>query len=214
VWGGWVLDVERYAWIESERFDAFTLAVAQGVTEDALIRVYGGDPDAGRLATFEESMGDPDGSFFVQTLTVGGLVVAIENNGWTGNVAEIARRATTAGGGRFTSVYWCSAIGTLGVLYAVAATVRGWHHDRSGDERVPAEIPEWRAATTAEANPVAAAVALLDRIMGVRVQSEWFTNPRRTTPIPEVVQLLPQVSLGRNISDGDISQSDPAAWRP
>jgi hypothetical protein len=102
----------------------------------------------------------------------------------------------------------------LGILYAVAGTVQGWHNDRSGDERVPAGIPEWREATTAEANPVAAAVALLDGIMGLRVRSEWFTEPRRTTPIPDVDQLLPRVTLGKNISGGDIVQSDPAAWRP
>lgn len=178
-----------------------------------MIRIYGGDPATSAPARFEDSMGDLDGDFFVHTVSVTDRVVAMENNGWTGN-AEIARRAS-ARGGRFGSVYWCEAIATLGVIYAVDGVVQGWHHDRScGQGKAPAGMPEWDEALAAPGHPVPAAAALLAQLMTLDIRQEWFLADGRTTAVPDSDTLLPQVELGEYGTGEDIIQSDPACWAP
>ncbi|GLZ28218.1 hypothetical protein Lesp02_04080 [Lentzea sp. NBRC 105346] len=215
--GELMLDTRGYRWIKDERYDAVTIAIAEGVSEDAVIRTYGGDPGSSNLATFDQSIGmvNGDDDFHLQTLTAGGLVVAIENNGWTGAVAEIARRAT-ADGGRWLSVYWNGAIVNFTVIYAVNGTIEGWYNDRScGQGKKPASTPEWdEGVSSQEGWSIAPSLALMEHLMGVKIMEEWFTTPQRTTRIPDVDSLLPQVVLGKNISGGDIIQSDPAAWTP
>jgi hypothetical protein len=60
----------------------------------------------------------------------------------------------------------------------------------------------------------APALALVAELMKARIDEGWFAQPWRTTRIPDVDALLPQVVLGQNVSGGDIVQSDPAAWVP
>lgn len=212
-----MLDALRFQWIKDERYDAVTIAVAEGVSEDAVIRTYGGDPGSSNLALFDQSVGMTNGDdvFHLQTLTEGGRVVAIENNGWTGAVAEIARRAT-ANGGRFLSVYWNGAIVNFTVIYAVDGTIEGWHNDRScGQGKILSSVPEWdEGISFQESWSIAPSLALMEYLMGVEIKEEWFAAQQRTTPIPDVDSLLPQVVLGKNISGGDIIQSNPAAWAP
>lgn len=211
-----MLDRNRFGWVNEERYGGITIAVAEGLTEDDLIKIYGGDPATSAPSTFDESAGYVHGDdvFFVQTVVVGDHVVAIENNGGTGSVAEIARRVS-AGDRRFLSAYLNTAIGHFVVICAVGGVVEGWHNDRSAVAKTPDAIEEWAEALSSETGwPMAGALALIMSVTGVEVSERWFDLPQRTTPIPDVDTLLPQAVLGRDVSGGDIIQSDPAAWAP
>jgi hypothetical protein len=104
---------DKYAWADADYDLAWTVAVIQGRTADAVLALYGG----GRAAklgdlTFSAANADRNEHFdeyaVLQLLVRDQLVVAIEPNGWTGNIPEIARRVS-AGGGDFFSVYWSPA---------------------------------------------------------------------------------------------------------
>lgn len=97
----------EYLWVNE--IEALTVAASSGRTAEDVVRIYGGDPAApvGEY-TFAEAgaLGaDPDRPVFhLQVAERGGHVVAFENDGYSGNLADVARRCS-AGGGAFFSVY-------------------------------------------------------------------------------------------------------------
>lgn len=208
-------------WIKEDRYEGLTISVVEGISENELIRLYGGDPNMSQPRLFDDAMGylgvtgiDED-VFYVQTLTVGSQVVAIENNGWTGSVCEIARRAT-ANGGRFMSVYWCDANVNDSLIYAENGVVTAYFAGRScsGKYHVGPTMPDWFADHDTEQRDRQQWLTLITKATGVTVDQAWFTTPQRATQTPLVDDLLPQVVLGKNVSGGAIIQSNPHCWTP
>ncbi|MGB3442639.1 MAG: DUF6461 domain-containing protein [Actinophytocola sp.] len=101
---------DRYAWADEDYDLAWTVAVIQDLDIETVLTIYGGSATTrlGEL-TFAEAMNDRNEHFddhaVLQLLVHERFVVAVEPNGWTGNLPEIARRASRAGGS-FISVYW------------------------------------------------------------------------------------------------------------
>jgi hypothetical protein len=101
---------DRYVWADEDNDLAWTVAVIQGIDVETVLTIYGGSSTTrlGEL-TFAEAMNDRNEHFedhaVLQLLTHDRCVLAVEPNGWTGNVPEIARRVSH-GGGSFFSVYW------------------------------------------------------------------------------------------------------------
>lgn len=102
----------KYAWADEDYDLAWTVAVIQGMDPGYLLAAYGGSP-AGQLGqlTFAEATKQRNDHFddygVLQLLEHERWLLAIEPNGWTGNLPEIARRCSTAGS--FFSVYWSPA---------------------------------------------------------------------------------------------------------
>lgn len=102
--------IATYAWADEDYDLAWTVAVIEGLDPGNLLALYGGSP-AGSLGqrTFAEAMKQRTDHFndyaVLQLLEHQRHLVAIEPNGWTGNLPEIARRASH-GHGSFFSVYW------------------------------------------------------------------------------------------------------------
>lgn len=99
--------LERYAWADEDDDLAWTVSAVKVRSELDVVRIFGGEVVA-EMKTFrqarvpEDEFGD---WFYLRTLTAGDHVVAVENNGWSGSVPEIAR-CGLADGGDFFSVYW------------------------------------------------------------------------------------------------------------
>jgi hypothetical protein len=88
-----------YRWIDRFMDDGATVTIASGIGVDELISAFGGDP---RLPAVVREPWEIDQMLLVGVLGDG--VVAIEQNGWQGNQAEVLRRASVHG--RVASVYW------------------------------------------------------------------------------------------------------------
>jgi hypothetical protein len=110
----------RYGWADNEGL-LWTAAVVEGRSEAEVIRGYGGDPDhpvgAMPFAATEPDLYRPvpldlpanlipapidEGKVYVQILTHGRYVVALENNGFAGADPTLARRLSQSGG-RFSA---------------------------------------------------------------------------------------------------------------
>ena len=88
------------------------MAVIQDRTAAEVVRIYGGNSDEPVGACFFGETADLQGSgypddlkFHLQVLEYDGHVIALENNGWSGSIPEIARRCS-APEGHFFSLYW------------------------------------------------------------------------------------------------------------
>lgn len=100
----------KYAWADEDYDLAWTVGVFENAAADTMLALYGGGlGDKLGDMTFGDAMTLRNEHFdeyaVVQVKTHEHYGVAIEPNGWTGNVPEIARRAA-ADGGHFFSVYW------------------------------------------------------------------------------------------------------------
>jgi len=100
----------KYAWADEDHDLAWTVGVFERFAADAMLAIYGGGRgDHLDEMTFDDAMTLRNDHFdefaVVQFKMHERYGVAIEPNGWTGNVPEIARRASVDGG-RFFSVYW------------------------------------------------------------------------------------------------------------
>lgn len=100
----------KYAWADEDYNLAWTVGVFENTAADNILTLYGGKP-ADQLGemTFDDAITLRNEHFdeyaVVQIKVHEQYGVAIEPNGWTGNMPEIARRAS-AEGDHFFSVYW------------------------------------------------------------------------------------------------------------
>lgn len=100
----------KYAWADEDDDLAWTVGVFDRFAADAILAFYGArSGDQLGDMTFDDAMALRNEHFdeyaVVQIKTHQKYGVAIEPNGWTGNMPEIARRAS-ASGGHFFSIYW------------------------------------------------------------------------------------------------------------
>jgi hypothetical protein len=137
--------IDRYKWVQ--QLDVvMTFAVIRGRTVDDVVRVYGGNPTNSQLMTTVEAedAGLDDGDdFYVQLFEHQGAVVALENNGWSGTVPEIARRAS-GDEGYFFSVHW-NGNGMFRITEARGGKVAAYFEPTFGTEPAAPDdvIPGW-----------------------------------------------------------------------
>ncbi|MBS2964281.1 hypothetical protein KGA66_14570 [Actinocrinis puniceicyclus] len=186
-------DLQRLAWVE--RLDPMCMTLIEGVDEDEVIRRFGGDPGE-TFALDVPGYWDlqPEGYQQLQAIvgvgTAGGVVFAIEENGYTGNVPGVLRSLSREG--RCLCVYThVNAADNL--TYAVGGELvvseEPWGEPtplRAGDSRWD---PAWvRGLTDVEAEVWLRGARLFlaaERVMGVRIESAWFTEPIRCARIPD-----------------------------
>ncbi|MDI2125837.1 DUF6461 domain-containing protein [Yinghuangia seranimata] len=185
--------VERYRWAEQDGLVALTITVVAGRTEDEVVRAFGGGGQAARrLMTFRQ-IGDmlalPEAGSLHPMLIVstGTCVVTIENTGYHGSIPEIARRAS-AGGGRFFSAYW-DMHGDHQVMYAEDGDVRVVF-DPVDTRRIPAgaavPLPRWAEGVRPDTEaPGASCLALMERVMRVRIDRDWMVKPLSAVILPD-----------------------------
>lgn len=191
---------EKYAWADEESDFVWTIAVVTGSSLDELVHVYGGDSATAVSLAFTDawpSQEDFGTRFNVQLLTEGGYVVAIEPNGWTGDLPEIARRASR--GGLFVSAYW-SMSGAYRITEASHGRVTA-HFDPfavgypggMGDLQ-----PDWIETTPFDIDrPNASCLAAVEQRTGLAVEQDWLTRKLPTYRIPDPDVLLKDVRNAR-----------------
>ncbi|MCP2169845.1 DUF6461 domain-containing protein [Goodfellowiella coeruleoviolacea] len=195
--------IKKYEWAEDPGLDlAMTVAVVAGATSDRVIGVYGGDParPVGSLTFDEALVPEPDfGKYFqIQVLERDRHVVVLENNGWSGSVPEIARRAS-AGGGRFFGVYWSfNAIHLLS--QAIDGKMTAYLELMTGcpSYDVHELVPPWMhgVGVTVEALR-ATCLAYLEQQTGVAFDRTWLDQKLPTYRVPDPDVMLANVANAR-----------------
>lgn len=183
--------IEKYVWAND--IEAWTVSVIGGRSSDDVVRIYGGDPAA---PTGEFTFSGVDAQrgpqadnleFYLQILPEGEDVVAIEHNGWSGSLPEIARRCS-AGGGRFFSVYWnVNGFGlvTQAIDGGIAARFEALY-PFDPTEGKSERRPGWAIGPAADVNLAwQVDLALLEQQTGVEVDPEWLRTPLPTFRIED-----------------------------
>lgn len=182
--------VRKYGWVAT--VEAWTVAVVKGRTVEEVVRLYGGEPavPVGEL-TFAGVDGiRVDTGFHLQVVRRGDVVVAIENDGYSGAFPEIVRRGS--GGGEFFSVYWNIHAAGM-VTQAIGGVVTARFESLFPVEPEPraADVrPDWAVGPRVEpalAFPVC--MALLEQQAGVAVEHRWLLEPQVTYQIPDPYEL-------------------------
>lgn len=194
--------IDKYAWITAYDTLGWTAAVIHGRTEAEVINIYGGNPDQPlEPRPFEDAL-VPDEHFgtwfYLQTVTTGDTVVAIENNGWTGTIPEIARRAS-AGGGQFFSVSW-TVEGRWRILQAKNGQVTASFDVLHAVNRTDPfdKLPAWLDHVDLSDDSLdATCLAVLEQQTGVAFDRRWLTAPLPTYRIPDPDVMLKDVKNAR-----------------
>lgn len=192
--------IDKYAWVK--RMEAWTVAAVEGRGADEVVRIYGGDP-AGPVGdyTFAEADAldghDPDNiQFFLQVRSHGRYVVAVEHDGYSGSLPEIARRCS-AGGGQFFSVYWN--INAFGLLtQAIDGTVTARFESLypfSLAPQQPGDVrPAWAVGPEVDVELAwQACLALMEQQTGLSFDLGWLAERWPTYRIPDPHWLLRDV---------------------
>jgi len=191
--------IASYDWIEHQDV-VLTFAVVQRSTVQEAVRVYGGDPPRSQLMTTaeaEDAALDDPGYFYVQVFEHEMSVIALENNGWSGTVPEIARRAS-AGGASFFSVHW-NVNGLFRITAAEGGKVTASFDPMRVDVDDPGDlVPGWAADVPFEVGKLrAASLAAAEERTGVAFDQAWLATKLPTYRIPDPEVLLEGVEGAR-----------------
>ncbi|QQQ75475.1 hypothetical protein IOD16_30965 [Saccharothrix sp. 6-C] len=188
--------IASYDWIEHQDV-VLTVAVIRHSTAQEVVRTYGGDPAQSQLMTTieaEDAALDDLGFFYVQVFEHEGRVIALENNGWSGTVPEIARRASQ-GGATFFSAHW-----NVNGLFRITAAEDGKVTASFDPMRVEADdlgdlVPNWAAAVPLEVGKLrATSLAVAEQRTGVAFDQAWLASKLPTYRIPDPEVLLKQAA--------------------
>lgn len=192
--------IDRYQWVQ--QLDVvMTFAVIQGRSVDEVVRIYGGNPEQSQLMTTieAEDAGLDDGDdFYFQVFEHQDAVVALENNGWSGTVPEIARR-TSADEGHFFSVHW-NGNGMFRITEACGGKVVAYFEPTFGAQPAAPDdiIPEWAEGVELQPDELrAACLGLVEQQVGVAFEEEWLVKKLPTFRIPDPDELLRDVEGAR-----------------
>ncbi|MGX7827603.1 hypothetical protein ACTG9Q_21200 [Actinokineospora sp. 24-640] len=187
--------IEKYAWADEDDDLVLTLGVMRG-SFSRVTRIYGAEDQEPHILTHHDAWVPPEdfGSYCrVQLVEACGATVAIEPNGWTGAVPEIARRASR--GGTFFSVFW-SMSGARQIVEAEDGKVVAYFNPFLVGEPGGAGdvVPDWVAEVEFDIErPNASSFAAVELRSGVQVEQAWFAEPLPTYRIPDPDELLKDV---------------------
>lgn len=180
---------ERYLWVDDDFDLAWTVAVIEGVTEQATVAAYSGDQQAepvGQLEFAQAHVAEDDlgGYFLIQVMSFGRHILVIENNGWLGADRDVARRVSGVGG-RFFGLYW-SPTGDR-IIQAIDGELVAWVEPLSiGDARGEGDIyPDWlRDIVFTTEGLHSTMLAVMERQTGLAFNQEWLHERLPTYRIP------------------------------
>lgn len=191
---------EKYSWADKDPNFVCTIAVVTDISASDLVRIYGGDTDDVTLLAFNDAwpaQADFGTRFNVQVFTDDTFTVAIEPNGWTGDVPEIARRASPHG--HFVSAYWSMSGGsriteaTTGKVTAHFDPFAVGYPGGMGDLQ-----PNWVEGAPFDLDrPNASCLAAVELRTGLEIKAEWFGRELPTYRIPDPDTLLKDVANAR-----------------
>lgn len=191
----------KYTWAEHEDI-VLTVAAISGKTEAQVVEIYGGNPDESQDLTFAEAedLGPDtqDGPAYFEVFPVGSHVVALENNGWSGTIPEIARR-TSRPTGSFVSVSW-NVNGVFRIVQAQDGKITAWFDPLYGSEQVgPADvIPDWAHGVDFAIGQLRSiCLAVWEEQGGVSFEHAWLTGKLPTYRIPDPDVMLKNVENAR-----------------
>jgi hypothetical protein len=194
----------RYAWADEAHDLAWTVAVIQHFPSERILSAYGGKAAAalGEL-TFAEATKERNDHFdsyaVLQLLSQHAGVVAIEPNGWTGNLPEIARRSSTPRG-RFFSVYWSPV--ALQVLQAENGRITASFDPSFVGLPAGASdlLPGWLGDGDFPLEHLrASCLAAMEQQTGVAFERDWLTIRLPTYRIPDPDEMLKHVASAREL---------------
>jgi Family of unknown function (DUF6461) len=195
--------VSRYLWVHEDGIHvASCITFVRGNNEDEVLRGFGGDPATERLMTLtevaEESInsGYPYGyAPLLMVDTINDWVVILEDNGFQGTRHEVLQAVSQ--GTEMVSVYW-NVNAHQRFIYAVdGKTVTEfelqWPENRRGTEP-DRLLDHLRDLPFESGNTLASAMALSERITGVRIDRSWLeiehrvveVNPLPNDPYPNL----------------------------
>ncbi|MFT7837352.1 hypothetical protein Q5530_14485 [Saccharothrix sp. BKS2] len=191
--------IDAYDWIEHQDV-VLTFAVVKGSTVREVVRAYGGDPAQSRLMTTLEAENaalDDPGFFRIQVSEHQEHVIALENNGWSGTVPGIARRAC-ADGATFFSVHW-NVNGLFRITEAAGSEVTAYFDPVRVDAGDPGDlVPDWATAVPFEVGKLrATSLAVVEQRTGVAFDQAWLAARLPTYRIPDPDVLAGGVEGGR-----------------
>ena len=174
--------VRRYAWVEP--LEAYCFTVVIGLDPDEVIWRLGGDPATTASRTFEECFWTVDGPQWAQVGPVGDGVLVAEHNGWRGEEAApgISTHACAATFCRDVSAAMRFAHAVDGVLLAAFDPLLDRAAVEGADPGCLAPLLTGLRFGLHAAEP--SAMALLERVTGVRVTAEWLNRPQRAVRLP------------------------------
>jgi hypothetical protein len=172
-----------YRWVEE--IEAFCFTALVGLDEDETIRRLGGDPSlVAPPKTFDQCFWPADGTQWAQVGRVNGGLFVAEHNGW--RAEEVAEQLSL---GARMACFFRNVQAVMHFVYAV-------------DGEVLAEFdPLLERAAASGADPrildrvagdlpfglfgaESSAMALLERLTGVRVERGWLESPQRAVALP------------------------------
>ncbi|SDD70631.1 DUF6461 domain-containing protein [Actinokineospora iranica] len=194
--------MSKYGWVDTAYDLALTVAVIEGSTTDELVSVYGGKPGepVGLLSFAESEVPEQDfGHYF--TLRVrerGSHLIAVENNGWSGSVPEIARRASH-NGGRFFSVYW-NVNGLSHIVQAIDGKIVAYLEPlfANREPQVGEVYPDWLHGNDFDPEHYkSASLAAMEDQTGIAFDRAWLDENLPTYRIPDPDAMLSDVPNAR-----------------
>jgi hypothetical protein len=171
---------DSFGWVEDDpALTAACFTALVGVDPDEAAQRLGGDLATRRLATFADAFNEyPETAYLVVDELAGGVLVA-ENNGWEGATPEVVGPASA--GGRLASVYW-SVNADMTFVYAVGGQVTAMFDPLLFEGEWWTGDPGSLGASIDDlpfgvASPRAASFALIERLVGLRLERSWLAQP-------------------------------------
>ncbi|MDQ3401925.1 MAG: DUF6461 domain-containing protein [Actinomycetota bacterium] len=192
--------VGKYAWVEPLARDlVWCVSVVDGTSEGSVISAFGGDPSAteGMMTSreAEEKMRrtvNEFGDFFLcQAFTSGRHVIVLENNGYSGSIPEIARRASADSGSYFS--YFRNVNGDSSIVQARNGRILACFDPMLVDDgpQVGDVYPDWAHGVRFEpGSSRATCFALMERQTGLEFDPAWFDAELPTYRIPDPYSML------------------------
>jgi hypothetical protein len=171
-----------YAWVEP--LEAYCFTAVNGLDADEVISRLGADPHECRRLTFEECFWTVDAPQWAQVGVLDGGVLVAEHNGWRGEeeAAALSTHARTTSFCRDVSAAMRFSHAVDGVVLAAfdpllePAPVLG--ADPGCLDDLLTDLPFGLHAAEVSA------MALLERVTGVRVSADWLRRPQRAIRLP------------------------------
>lgn len=174
--------MKPFAWVESLEAYCFTAVVGLDVEE--VVRRLIGDRPATDRRTFDQCFWPANGVQWAQIGTVNGGVLIAEHNGW-----RCEEALTELSVGARTACFFRNVEAIMHFVYAVDGEVLA-EFDPLLDRRATAGArPEILHGVVDDLpfglfGAEASAMALLERLTGVRVEREWLEAPQRAVALP------------------------------
>jgi hypothetical protein len=188
--------ISRYMWIEEDRWGANCITFVKSSNEDEILRCFGGDLTTEKQMTLGEAIesriftgSHGNDCSFVLAGRIGEWIVTEEFYGYQGVRHEVWRRASQ--GTEMVIMSW-DVDGRAEFIYAVegkevVAFDMDFPEERGGSD--PDRLLDYMLELPFSAeNRLASALALAERITGVRLEPNWIESKHRVVkviPLPQ-----------------------------